>query len=701
MSERYFSKILMAAFAISVLIFSILPAALFSQAIDSQPLKKQMTLETPFLDAIAKHKAFVPDSLDLNAYWFFYEEKASDFSFDPPPSKDFDDLFKLPSSGKLKTLAPGNYWARLQMKNTSSRDRLFLLELAKEISHIKVYFDYQNLKKAPSQSGSRLMPSQKELALARGRNGFLVPLPAREELSLYVHFHTRSQLGNFRQNPLAFESYLWDWEKEKPTYEKEREAERIYAYLFLAFALYHLLIAISIWKQAQQRNIYLFYAGSIFLLMLSTLSQRHLVYEWMPAYWGFHLLRHLSLAGAIYVVIRFTELYLNPPNYWKGYFIFYKRFLLLVPLYVLLEEMPSNEGLAKFQIALGYVYQVFINLFNWSLAVVLVLMSLDLWRKGKKEAIFYFLSFSLYFIIILVILIALLMIELGGFSFSLKNLNPYLSHINLALNTGILLCFSLGVGYRMNQMNNELRAYNQSLEQMVQEQSEEKNNLIHILTHNLKNQLDIIYDSFDFLASQKTFQEAGIKKKMTAQKQSLEGIDEMIKRIWQVSQQGKDFDLVRKRVNLEILLEDILLSLETNANKKSLTIDLKVEDKGLQGSQVWGDLEKMELVIKELLTNAIKYSPLGGSIQILLEPDKPWTKLSIRDEGPGIPPSEMEEIFQKYKVGRSKPSLGESSTGLGLYYVKKYTEAMGGSVSCKSRQGNGASFCLVLKTYKP
>jgi len=111
---------------------------------------------------------------------------------------------------------------------------------------------------------------------------------------------------------------------------------------------------------------------------------------------------------------------------------------------------------------------------------------------------------------------------------------------------------------------------------------------------------------------------------------------------------------------------------------------------------VLGDETRLRQVIDNLLTNAIKYSPQGGLITVGGRYNAQSVMLFVRDEGVGIPDSEMPHIFQRFYRVDDTLSRKTQGTGLGLYLVKAIIEAHGGSINAKSQPGNGSTFYFTI-----
>ena len=99
-------------------------------------------------------------------------------------------------------------------------------------------------------------------------------------------------------------------------------------------------------------------------------------------------------------------------------------------------------------------------------------------------------------------------------------------------------------------------------------------------------------------------------------------------------------------------------------------------------------------VMENLISNALKFSSSHRNIYIrFLENDK-FVRISVKDEGPGIPENECDDLFKKYHKLSPRPTAGEQSIGLGLSIVKKYVEVMKGKVWCESKVGQGSEFIV-------
>jgi PAS domain S-box-containing protein len=113
---------------------------------------------------------------------------------------------------------------------------------------------------------------------------------------------------------------------------------------------------------------------------------------------------------------------------------------------------------------------------------------------------------------------------------------------------------------------------------------------------------------------------------------------------------------------------------------------------------VWGDPDKVEQILTNLVGNAIKYSPGGGEVLVTLDVDGDTVQVSVRDQGIGMSPRDMGQLFEKfYRVDREEVRRA-GGTGLGLYITKRLVEMHGGRLWAESWPGVGSVFRFTLPT---
>ena len=129
------------------------------------------------------------------------------------------------------------------------------------------------------------------------------------------------------------------------------------------------------------------------------------------------------------------------------------------------------------------------------------------------------------------------------------------------------------------------------------------------------------------------------------------------------------------------------------ADRDDVTLMLVTAD---PGSFVAGDDDKLRQVLINLVDNAVKYSPDGGVVEVRVEASETSLRLSVSDEGLGIPHGEQQRIFGKFYRVDPQLSRGVGGTGLGLYICRELVRRMDGRLSVGSREGEGSTFVVEL-----
>ncbi|KHO61685.1 PAS/PAC sensor signal transduction histidine kinase [Thermoanaerobacter sp. YS13] len=148
--------------------------------------------------------------------------------------------------------------------------------------------------------------------------------------------------------------------------------------------------------------------------------------------------------------------------------------------------------------------------------------------------------------------------------------------------------------------------------------------------------------------------------------------------------EGSNLKLEHKNLNEVVIYVINRLSIEAHKKNQKLIVDLQEAPR-----QVYIDKDKMEQVIVNLVTNAIKYTPENGMIKVITEYDENFASFIVEDNGIGIPKEDLPRIFERfYRVDKAR-SRELGGTGLGLSIVKQIVELHKGEVSIESEVGKG------------
>lgn len=151
------------------------------------------------------------------------------------------------------------------------------------------------------------------------------------------------------------------------------------------------------------------------------------------------------------------------------------------------------------------------------------------------------------------------------------------------------------------------------------------------------------------------------------------------------------------RFDIDNLIKDIVNKLDISFKEKNHIIKMGLCDKNII---INGDKDRIEQVIQNILTNAIKYTPNNGIVSINIREENEQAMISIKDNGIGIPEKDVSRIFERfYRVDKAR-SRDMGGTGLGLSIAKHIIEQHGGDISVKSEVGKGTEFKIKLPVDK-
>jgi PAS domain S-box-containing protein len=159
-------------------------------------------------------------------------------------------------------------------------------------------------------------------------------------------------------------------------------------------------------------------------------------------------------------------------------------------------------------------------------------------------------------------------------------------------------------------------------------------------------------------------------------------------------QMGRPLLLDRQQVDLADLARQLAAELQPSSERHELVVDVQTD----HTVGAW-DRARLERVIANLVSNAIKFSPEGGRVTLLLREelhgDARWAVLEVHDEGIGIPPEDVPRIFERFYRGSNVQGAIEG-TGLGLAGASQIVEQHGGRLDVTSHEGQGSVFSLLL-----
>ncbi len=151
--------------------------------------------------------------------------------------------------------------------------------------------------------------------------------------------------------------------------------------------------------------------------------------------------------------------------------------------------------------------------------------------------------------------------------------------------------------------------------------------------------------------------------------------------------------LERKQLSLQDVISQVSEGLEVQAREKDVTLKLEVAS---DLPKVQADEQRITQVLFNLMSNAMRHTPAGGTITVSAEQQEDRVLVSVRDTGSGIPPEDLPHVFERfYRADRSR-ARATGGSGLGLTIAKQIIEAHGGQIWAQSWLGAGSTFAFSL-----
>ncbi len=236
------------------------------------------------------------------------------------------------------------------------------------------------------------------------------------------------------------------------------------------------------------------------------------------------------------------------------------------------------------------------------------------------------------------------------------------------------------VATAFNEMAEEIEKQDQMRKQMVADVAHELRTPLTVMRSNIEAMLDGILEPSEEELGE-LHDEVGRLSRM---------IDDL--RILSLADSG-ELPIVKQPVDIRQLLGTIVTRYTALAESNDITL---VFDDSARPLIVFADADKLQQAIRNLLENALHYTPQGGRVRVTAVEDSGNAKLSIIDTGSGIQPAEIEKLFERFYRGDRSRNRNSGGSGLGLSIVQQIAELHGGSVNVVSPDGAGAIFTIKL-----
>ncbi|MFT6320653.1 MAG: signal transduction histidine kinase/DNA-binding response OmpR family regulator [Granulosicoccus sp.] len=576
------------------------------------------------------------------------------------------------------------YWGKIQIENRLTDAEAFtewFLYFNLSWTTLEVFTKDKNGAWKQDRSGIFTSEALKKKSPKLRGNLIKIPLLPREITTIY--FRGASERAAI--NP-SFSVLLYHVETLYTNLLKDKIGNAIFTGFLLMMFLYNLIL----YFYGRDRS-FLFYSGYLVMVVIYSGFASADLTDWLgfslfpqhPEYWGF---LKLSLYVAMMCYLAFIRSFLDLEQLlpkWDKFFkvVIYLGFPLMV-LDVIILLTTNFSHIVEDRVSIFYIFLVIFSCF---------FLMFPLYKTKDKKG--YFIIGGISVICVGAFLTVLTRIAIPPFTvFYLKG------------GTIIeVIIFSLGLAYRLRQQKvaRQQADFDLQASQMIQEQrqleadrlkelNDFKTQFYTNITHEFRTPLTVIMGMSDNLKNHS-------QEKMLIQRNS-KNLLRLINQLLDLSK------LESGKLNLNLVHQDLIVYLQyltesfySTATQKDIRLVFYSEEKEVMMDY---DEEKIQQVVYNLLSNALKFTSETGKIIFhasrIEKGGRPFLKLKIKDNGIGMSPENVAQIFDRFYQGNHAGTNPSEGTGIGLSLTKELVELMHGRIEVESQVGEGTEFTVFL-----
>ena len=252
-----------------------------------------------------------------------------------------------------------------------------------------------------------------------------------------------------------------------------------------------------------------------------------------------------------------------------------------------------------------------------------------------------------------------------------------------------------GITVGLLSMRDLVRYWAESMDLQAKRLGRNYDRAMSVIAHDLRTPIGLIQTTNQMLTSGELspaeYVASGLPEALESSCEMMMGLIDDILDLQRIKAGG--VRLARQPVDLEELVRKVLRAFGPAASAKRLALRLAVP---APVPRIKADPLRLEQVLNNLVSNALKFTPEGGRVVVGLKPVHSQVALWVADNGPGIAAEDVKSLFKDYCELGNRPTRGEKSTGLGLAITKRLVEAHGGRIEVESHPGLGTTFTVVL-----
>lgn len=219
---------------------------------------------------------------------------------------------------------------------------------------------------------------------------------------------------------------------------------------------------------------------------------------------------------------------------------------------------------------------------------------------------------------------------------------------------------------------------------------EQKNKLFSIIGHDVRGPLMLIRGYLDLMEHKASLNESESEQLRLQLQESVDGTIEMLENLLEWSRLQYLQETQWEQVNVSDTISQVLVLLEKQAAKKQIHIQWK---KPATAQVIRGNKRIMELVFRNVIQNAIKFTPVEGNIEIKEAATENTYTVQVKDSGMGMSEAQLKSLFT-FKAKTTYGTNREKGTGMGLMLCKELLSGIDGTITAESKEGQGSVFSI-------
>jgi signal transduction histidine kinase len=228
----------------------------------------------------------------------------------------------------------------------------------------------------------------------------------------------------------------------------------------------------------------------------------------------------------------------------------------------------------------------------------------------------------------------------------------------------------------------------------LRELNASKDIFFSIIAHDLRNPLSSLHELTQIIEENlDQYSQDELKEMIVLQKTAAENLYNLLENLltWSRVQRGV-ISYQPQPIDMKWLVSHCLNLLALQAECKQIRLTSSIQE----GMFIYADFNMVDTVIRNLISNAIKFTSLGGTVNVSVHTDDRFVEVAVSDTGTGI---ETEDLSKLFRIDTKYKRLGtnqEEGTGLGLILCKEFVERLGGKIWVESQFGKGTTFRFIL-----